>query len=164
MAWQLHDDPDQKIIILTLDESDQLVDELLKAGVRGYVLKSDAACNLVLAVEALLQKKTFFTPPIAERIAAGFLGHYARKSATRALPTLTPRELEVVQLLAEGKSTKEVAITLDLSVKTAETHRNNIMRKLGVHNLCHVVLYAVRNHIVQFSRFDSPIDSPQQPL
>ena len=160
----LRDNPDQKIIILTIDESDQLVDELLKAGVRGYVLKSDAACDLVLAVEALSQKKTFFTPRVAQRVLTGFLGHNPGKSGAQALPMLTPRELEVVQLLAEGKSTKEVATTLDLSVKTAETHRNNIMRKLDVHNLCDVVLYAVRNHIVQFSKFDSPINSAQAPF
>lgn len=160
----LDDNPDQKIIILTIDESDQLLDELLKAGVRGYVLKSDAACDLVLAVEALSQKKTFFTPRVAQRVLAGFVGHNPREAAARTLPKLTLRELEVVQLVAEGKSTKEVAITLDLSVKTVETHRNNIMRKLGVHNLCHVILYAVRNHIVQFSKFDPPIDSAHLPL
>ena len=84
----LRDNPDQKIIILTIDESDQLVDELLKAGVRGYVLKSDAACDLVLAVEALSQKKTFFTPRVAQRVLTGFLGHNPRKSGAQALPTL----------------------------------------------------------------------------
>jgi len=101
-------------------------------------------------VEALQHNKTFFTARVAELVLSGFLGKTHRSSSGEpALPGLTSREREVVQLLAEGKSTKEVACHLNLSVKTAETHRSNIMRKLGLHSVSELVLYAVRNNIVQ---------------
>jgi DNA-binding NarL/FixJ family response regulator len=123
---------------------------VLDAGARGFLLKSDAARDLVTAVEALHHNKTFFTARVAELVLSGFLGKTHRASKGEpALPGLTSREREVVQLLAEGKSTKEVACHLNLSVKTAETHRSNIMRKLGLHSVSELVLYAVRNSIVQ---------------
>jgi DNA-binding NarL/FixJ family response regulator len=101
-------------------------------------------------VEALHYDKTFFTARVADLILAGFLNKTPRPfKAESSHSALTSREREVVQLLAEGKSTKEVACHLNLSVKTAETHRSNIMRKLGLHSVSELVLYAVRNSIVQ---------------
>jgi len=120
------------------------------AGARGFVLKSDATRDLVAAVEALQSNKTFFTSRVAEMVLGGHLGHSGpavNKGAT--LPSLTAREREIVQLVAEGKSAKEVASHLEISVKTAETHRSNIMRKLNLHSVAEVVLYAVKNHMVQ---------------
>jgi DNA-binding NarL/FixJ family response regulator len=111
-------------------------------------LKSDAARDLVSAIEALQYNRTFFTARVAEFVLAGYHGTHGSPKKDR-LPYLTPREREVVQLLAEGKSTKEVASHLNLSVKTAETHRSNIMRKLGLHCVSELVLYAVRNNIIQ---------------
>lgn len=103
-----------------------------------------------MAVEALEQNKTFFTARVADLVLSGFLDKTPRSAKnTPGLPALTSREREVVQLLAEGRSTKEVACHLNLSVKTAETHRSNIMRKLGLHSVSELVLYAVRNQIVQ---------------
>jgi two-component system response regulator NreC len=101
-------------------------------------------------VEALAHNKTFFTARVADLVLSGYLNRSQRSPKNDlSLPGLTSREREVVQLLAEGKSTKEVACHLNLSVKTAETHRSNIMRKLGLHSVSELVLYAVRNGIVQ---------------
>ena len=146
----LKSNPQTRVLILTLHDSDQVVREVLNAGARGFLLKSDAARDLVAAVEALRRDKTYFTSKVAAMVLEGYL-----KNGTGAAPTpsparsrLTPREREIVQLLAEGKSTKEVAVALGLSVKTAETHRSNIMRKLELHSVSDLVLYAVRNNIV----------------
>jgi len=146
----LQHDPQQKIIVLTMTDADQVVREALNAGARGFVLKSDAARDLVSAVEALQRNHVFFTQRVSDLMLAGFLDK-ARGAAPEhpRLPTLTAREREVVQLLAEGKSSKEVASMLNLSTKTAETHRSNIMRKLGFHSIRDLVVYAVKNNIIQ---------------
>ncbi len=143
--------PNCKIIVLTITDSDQVVQEALDAGARGFVLKSDAARDLVAAVEALQRNRMFLTPRVNDLVLAGFLdrGHRALHGAPPDLPRLTPREGEVIQLLAEGKSSKEVASLLNLSTKTAETHRSNIMRKLGFHSIRDLVVYAVKNNIIQ---------------
>ena len=142
-------DPQAKVLILTLHDSDQVVRDVLNAGARGFLLKSDAARDLVAAVEALRRDKTYFTSKVAAMVLEGYLrGGAGPAPATIGRNRLTPREREIVQLLAEGKSTKEVAVVLGLSVKTAETHRSNIMRKLQLHSVSDLVLYAVRNNIV----------------
>jgi DNA-binding NarL/FixJ family response regulator len=138
--------PATRVLILALCDSDQIIRNVLDAGARGLLLKSDSACELVAAVDALLRDKTYFTPKVAALMLEGYLRGGAPFSAGRN--PLTPREREVVQLLAEGSSTKEVAVLLGLSVKTAETHRSNIMRKLQLHSVSSLVLYAVRNNIV----------------
>ena len=142
--------PQTKVLILTLHDSDQVVREVLNAGARGFLLKSDAARELVAAVEALRRDKTYFTSKVATMVLEGYLknGTPGAAPAPPSRSRLTPREREIVQLLAEGKSTKEVAVALGLSVKTAETHRSNIMRKLELHSVSDLVLYAVRNNIV----------------
>jgi len=144
-------DPRCKIIVLTITDSDQVIREALDAGARGFVLKSDAARDLVTAIEALQRNRMFFTPRVNDMVLAGFLGKGTNGGSNPAssLPELTPREQEVIQLLAEGKSSKEVACLLNLSTKTAETHRSNIMRKLGLHSIRDLVLYAVKNNIIQ---------------
>ncbi len=142
--------PQARVLILTLHDSDQVVREVLNAGARGFLLKSDAARDLVAAVEALRRDKTYFTSKVATMVLEGYLkgGTPGTPVTTPGRNRLTPREREIVQLLAEGKSTKEVAVALGLSVKTAETHRSNIMRKLQLHSVSDLVLYAVRNNIV----------------
>lgn len=143
--------PHTKVLILTLHDSDQVVREVLNAGARGFLLKSDAARDLVAAVEALRRDKTYFTSKVAAMVLEGYLKNGTpgiQPTAPQTRNRLTPREREIVQLLAEGKSTKEVAVALGLSVKTAETHRSNIMRKLELHSVSDLVLYAVRNNIV----------------
>jgi DNA-binding NarL/FixJ family response regulator len=144
-------DPHFKVIVLTITDSDHVIREALDAGARGFVLKSDAARDLVSAVEALQRNRMFFTPRVNDMVLAGFLdkGHSASSHEPPRLPKLTAREREVIQLLAEGKSSKEVACVLNLSTKTAETHRSNIMRKLGFHSIRDLVVYAVKNNIIQ---------------
>ncbi|MGB8830565.1 MAG: response regulator transcription factor [Candidatus Sulfotelmatobacter sp.] len=156
-------DPNFKIIVLTITDSDHVIREALNAGARGFVLKSDAARDLVSAIEALQRGQMFFTPRVNEMVLAGFLdkGTVAARGAPPKFPTLTPREREVIQLLAEGKSSKEVASLLNLSTKTAETHRSNIMRKLGFHSIRDLVLYAVKNNIIQVQTSDDqPAPNP----
>ena len=144
-------DPNFKIIVLTITDSDHVIREALDAGARGFVLKSDAVRDLVSAIDALQRGQMFFTPRVNELVLAGFLekGTVSPRGAPPRFPSLTPREREVIQLLAEGKSSKEVASVLNLSTKTAETHRSNIMRKLGFHSIRDLVLYAVKNNIIQ---------------
>jgi len=153
----LQQNPQQKVIVLTITDSDQVIREALDAGARGFVLKSDAARDLISAVEALQHNRMFFTPRVNDMVLAGFLdkGH----NGSNGGPTLTPREREVIQLLAEGKSSKEVACLLNLSTKTAETHRSNIMRKLDMHSIRDLVVYAVKNDIIQV-QVSSPATQP----
>ena len=142
-----------KVLILTMYDSDPLIRQTLEAGARGYLLKSDAGRDLVSAVDALRRNKTFFTPKVAQMVLEGYLGRptkeneddNGRKSGLR----LTARQKQILQLLAEGKSSKEVAVALNISVKTAETHRANIMRRLDCHSVTELVRYAIRNHIIE---------------
>jgi DNA-binding NarL/FixJ family response regulator len=114
------------------------------------LLKSDSGRDLVSAVDALRNNKTFFTPRVAQMVLDGYL-HKKIHSAdgTPERNRLTPRQREIVQLLAEGKTSKEVAVALNISVKTAETHRANIMKRLDCHSVSELVRYAVRNGIIQ---------------
>jgi DNA-binding NarL/FixJ family response regulator len=139
-----------KVLILTMHESDPLIREVLDAGAQGYILKSDASRDLVAAVDALRRNKTYFTSKVAQMVLDGYLKKDApAEDGHPRKERLTPRQREIVQLLAEGKSSKEVAVALGLSVKTAETHRANIMRRLDCHSVTELVRYAIRNEIVQ---------------
>src|SRR5271155_1954967 len=126
-------DPSARILILSAHESEQLVREVLSAGVRGYVLKSDAGTVLISALQALLDDRPFYTSKVARMVVEGYLR--SGPDGSTAEWHLTPREQEIVQLLAKGKTNKEVARALRISVKTAETHRSNIMRKTGCDSL-----------------------------
>lgn len=144
--------PKTEILILTLHFSDQLVREIVEAGVRAYIMKSDADRDLVAAVEALANHRPFFTARAADMLLDGFVRPHSPSSPDPDAVIrnrLTSREREIVQLLAEGKSSKEVAVSLGISVKTAETHRANIMRKLELHSVSELVRYAVRNQIIE---------------
>src|SRR5215203_6492295 len=140
--------PETEVLIFTMHESDELVRNVLAAGARGYLLKSDAARQLVPAVETLAQHKPFFAGRISEVLLAGFLGQGREKAVPSMTDRLTSREREVVQLLAEGRSNKEIAKSLDLSIKTVESHRAALMRKLDLHSLADLVRFAIRNQII----------------
>ena len=142
--------PRTRVLVLTMHDTNPLIQQVVKAGARGYVLKSDVASDLVSAVDALCRDQTFFTSKVSQIILDRYVGK-SEVSENVADPDspLTPREREVVQLLAEGKSSKEVAAVLGISVKTAETHRINLMRKLDCHSVAEVVRYAVRNLIAE---------------
>jgi DNA-binding NarL/FixJ family response regulator len=139
------------ILILTMHDTEHVVREVLRAGARGFLLKSDAGRDLVAAVEALQRQRTFFTTRVSQMVLNGYLdrNNQGHEPGDVSDAVLTTREREVIQLLAEGKTSKEVAVTLKLSVKTAETHRTNLMRKLGLHSVADLTRYAVRNGIVQ---------------
>jgi DNA-binding NarL/FixJ family response regulator len=141
--------PDTKVLVLTMHESDQMVRRALEAGARGYLLKSDLTECLEKAVEAVAEGKRFPTPKVSEIMLEGLLktrsGH---QKEGRAVPRTTPRELEIIRLLAEGKVNKEVAALLGISVRTVETHRAKIMLKLGLHSLAELIFYAMRHGII----------------
>lgn len=139
--------PKTRIVIVTAHESEQLVREVLDAGAMGYVLKSDAGRILVQAIEALLDDRPFFTSTVARFVLQGYLRH-GEHSDIPAAVTLSPREREIVQLLAEGNNNKDVARALHLSVKTVETHRSNVMRKMEFGSLADLVRYAIRNKLI----------------
>jgi DNA-binding NarL/FixJ family response regulator len=142
--------PNTEVLILSVHYSDQLIRDILEAGVRGYIVKSDSDRDLVIAVETLANHKPFFTPRATEVILSNFNGARPGNDLPESVrDRLTSREREIVQLLAEGKSSKEVASSLGISVKTAETHRANIMRKLQLHTVTDLVRYAVRNQIIE---------------
>jgi DNA-binding NarL/FixJ family response regulator len=136
--------PQVEVLVLTMHDSEKLVREVLSAGARGYLLKTDAGDALVHALEALAEHRPYFSSKAAAIVLQGYLN-----PETRETPEPTPREREILQLIAEGKATKEVADVLGISVKTAETHRTNVMRKLNLHSTADIVRYAVRNHLVQ---------------
>jgi len=139
--------PQTEVLILTMHQSEELVHEVLRAGARGYVLKSDADSNLVAAINALLEHKPFLTPAVTEKVLVDYL-EGSTPTEIRPRSRLTARERQIVQLLAEGKSNKEVATALDVAVRTVETHRINIMHKMGFGSLSDLVHFAIRNKIV----------------
>ena len=140
--------PETEVLVFTMHHSEELVRETLQAGARGYVLKSDASESLIAAVDSLRQHKPFLTTAITE-FALDDDVRRGDASGDLALAVLTPREREIVQLVAEGKSSKEAASMLGLSVKTIEAHRTNIMKKLRVRSVSELVRYAIRNKIVE---------------
>ena len=141
--------PETEVLVFTMHESEDLVREVLAAGARGYLLKSDAADQLVPAVESLAKHRPFFTGRISEVVLDGFLRAGGTEGVSPAIQRLTSREREIVQLLAEGQSNKQIAKLLDLSVKTIETHRAAVMRKLELDSLPDLVRFAIRNQIIQ---------------
>ena len=147
----LKEHPMTEVLVLTMHESDELVRAVLDTGARGYMLKSDASRDLVTAVDSLRRRKPYFTSKVSEMVLTGFLRRGPRHDEPDDAPRLrlTTRERQIVQLLAEGKSNKEVASCLEIAVKTVETHRGRIMTKLGFSSFGELVRYAVRNRIVE---------------
>lgn len=144
------EDPTIKILVLTMHNSEQVMRAVLEAGARGYLLKSDAGRDLLTGLDTLMKHHTFFTSQAADMILDGYLHSSSQSSGDSVtMVALSPREREVMQLLAEGKSTKEAAAVLGMSVRTAETHRTHIMRKLHLGSFSDLVRYAIRNRIIE---------------
>jgi DNA-binding NarL/FixJ family response regulator len=141
--------PRVEVLIFTMHEDEQLVREVLAAGARGYLLKTDASRHIVAAVDALAHHKPFFTSNVSETMLESFLRQSKLPEETVASGPITAREREIIQLLAEGHSNKRIAGMLEISVKTVETHRAAIMRKIGASSVVDIVRYAVRNKISQ---------------
>lgn len=139
-----HSSPKTRTILLTQHEEDQYIYEALEAGVKGYVLKNQVASDLVHAIQSACAGNVYLSPGVSRAVVEGY-----RNKSQRPSDPLTVRERQVLQLIAEGKSTKEVASLLGISVKTAESHRTRLMQKLDIHETATLVRYAVRRGLVE---------------
>jgi DNA-binding NarL/FixJ family response regulator len=139
------------VIILSVHSDEEYLVRALTAGAKGYLLKESADVDLLRAVQAVAQKKSFFSPTVARMLLDDFVLQLQQRGLKDSYDLLTDREKEVFQLLAEGKSAKEIATILNLSPYTVETHRTRIMQKLDLHSVVDLVLYAVRKKLVAFS-------------
>jgi len=137
--------PKVEILVLTMHDSERIVAQALKAGSRGYLLKSDSADKLIEAIAALSRRQTYFSASVSETL----LQAYLNSNSTADHEQLTPRERQIVKLVAEGNSNKRIAMILKVSIKTVETHRSAAMRKIGAKSSADLALYAARNELVQ---------------
>ena len=137
-----------KVLVLSMHGDDVYVRQALKAGARGYLLKDSEDLDLIKAVKAIRAGGSFFSPPVSKVVLSGYLGDKVEGDAEDGVARLTDREREVLQLIAEGKTNKEVAHALSVSVNTVETHRKHIMEKLDLHNTAELVRFAIRTKIV----------------
>jgi len=137
-----------KVLVLSMHGDDVYVRQALKAGARGYLLKDSEDLDLIKAVKAIRAGGSFFSPPVSKVVLSGYLGDKAEGDSEDGVARLTDREREVLQLIAEGKTNKEVAHALSVSVNTVETHRKHIMEKLDLHNTAELVRFAIRTKIV----------------
>ena len=137
--------PHVEVLILTMHESDQLVGEAFRAGARGYLLKSESDDKLMDALDTLWRHKPYFSPNVSETLLQGYLSYELAADPRH----LTPRERQIVKLVAEGNTNKRIATILKVSIKTVETHRSAAMRKLGARSSADLTLYAARNDLVQ---------------
>jgi DNA-binding NarL/FixJ family response regulator len=140
--------PSTAIVILSMHADESYLLQALKVGARGYLLKDSADTDLISAIYAVTERKAFFSPAISRLLADEYVHQLQERGAHDSYELLTPREREVLQLLAEGKSNKEVAALLGLSPYTVESHRGNIMQKLNLHSTPELVLYAVRKGVI----------------
>jgi two-component system, NarL family, response regulator NreC len=140
--------PGCAVVILSMHSDESYVMRALQAGARAYLLKDSAVVDVIRAVESVLQGKSFFSPKISRILAEDYVRVLKQKGSADTYELLTPREREILQLLAEGRSNKEVATRLDISLYTAETHRRRILQKLNLHSSAELVLYAVRKGII----------------
>ena len=141
--------PSAEILIFTGHEEEKVVHDVFEAGAKSYIVKTDVSQHLLEAVRSLAQHKPYFTSHVSEIVFARYLNGSTGKAAGPEAGRLTAREREIIQLLAEGKSNKEVATLLGISIKTGETHRAAIMRKLSLETFSDLVRYAIRNKIIQ---------------
>lgn len=139
-----------QVLFFTIDDSDVLIQQALEAGIRGFILKTDPTRDLLKAVQALKNRQAFFTPRVGQIVLDGFLKR--RKLDGSSCSRLTARQREIVKLLAEGKTTKEVASLLHVSIRTADTHRANLMSRLHCHSVAELVRYCIRNGIIEVAR------------
>ena len=141
--------PNTEVLIFSAYHSEEVIEQLFDAGAKSYIQKSDAGRYLVAAIKSLAVHKPFFTPEISQILFAKFISVVARKKQPGPEHSLTAREREIVRLLAEGHSNKQIASSLGISIRTAETHRATLMRKLGIDSLAALVRYAIRNNIIE---------------
>lgn len=141
--------PGTRLLVLSMHADEAYVTQMLRAGAAGYLLKDSADVDLLQAVEAVSSGKSFFSPAIARVIADDYVRHLADRGVTDRFELLSEREREIFQLIAEGRTNKEMAAMLFLSPSTVDTHRSRIMEKLDVHSAAEIVLYAVRKGVIR---------------
>lgn len=140
--------PQTAIVILSMHSDESYVLRALKAGARGYLLKDSAEADLINAIRAVSERKAFFSPAISKMLVNDYVRRLEQRGVEDSYELLTTREREILQLLAEGKSNKEAAAMLNLSLYTVETHRGNILQKLNLHSVPELILYAVRKGVI----------------
>jgi DNA-binding NarL/FixJ family response regulator len=140
--------PQTAIVILSMHSDESYVLRALKVGAKGYLLKDSAEGDLIDAIKAVHQGKTFFSPEISKMLVEDYVREIRTRGVEDSYDLLTPREREILQLLAERKSNKEIAAALNLSIYTVETHRRNLQEKLNLHSLAELILYAVRKGVI----------------
>jgi len=141
--------PNTRVLILSMHTTEDFVRRAIKAGASGYLVKDSAPLELKMAIEAIMRNEIYLSPRVSKHLVSGFLGTGpGGEQADSTLDSLTPRQREILQMIAEGKSTKEIAFQLDVSVKTVETHRAALMERLGIHDVAGLVIYAVRHGLV----------------
>jgi DNA-binding NarL/FixJ family response regulator len=141
--------PATRVLVLTMHSDEAYVNQILKAGATGYLLKDSADVDLIQAVAAVSQGKSFFSPGVARLMLDDYVRQLADKGITDRYESLSEREREIFQLIAEGKANKEIAVILSISPSTVETHRARIMEKLDLHSAAEIVLYAVRRGVIR---------------
>ncbi len=164
--------PDAKVIILTVHEDEEYVFQMLKAGASGYVLKSAGKKEIFAAIESALSGERFFSPGVSRLIIDGFIHRNDNErepqrktdhaSPSRSLTQLTKRETEILQLIAQGSTNREIAKTLFLSIRTVNTHRTNLMQKLDLHDTARLVRYAIENGLVKLHTATTAEHSPER--
>jgi DNA-binding NarL/FixJ family response regulator len=147
------ENPDARVLILSMHATEDFVRRALKAGVAGYIVKDSAPLELRMAIEAIGRGEVFVSSRVSRHLVSSIAGGRA-PSDTSELDALTPRQREILQLIAEGRSTKEIAFALSVSIKTVETHRAALMERLGIHDVAGLVLFAVRHKLVAVDRPD----------
>lgn len=149
---QIHrDDPNARVLVLTMYESDEYVAQMLEAGATGYVLKKVAGSELVYAIRAVHQGEAFLYPSITKRLVEDYLHRVETGQERTSLDNLTDREREILQLIAEGHTSKEIADLLSLSIRTVQNHRAHVMQKLGIHDRGDLIKYAIQKGIIELS-------------
>ncbi len=141
-------DPAVAVVVLSMHSDETYVLRALKAGAKGYLLKNSAEADLIHAVRAVAEGKSFFSPAIGRMLLEDYMRQVAKREVADSYDLLTPREKEVLQLIAEGKTNKEIATLLKLSLYTVESHRGKILEKLNLHSVADLILYAVRKGII----------------
>jgi DNA-binding NarL/FixJ family response regulator len=143
--------PGAKVLILSMHTTEDFVRRALRAGASGYLVKDSAPLELKMAIEAIGRGEIYLSSRVSKTLLSGLMDSRPPQ-AESGIDALTPRQREILQLIAEGKSTKEIAFTLSVSVKTVETHRAGLMERLGIHDIAGLVLFAVRHNLVSVDR------------
>lgn len=147
------DNPRVRVLILSMHTTDDFVRRALRSGARGYLVKDSAPLELRMAVEAVMRNEVYLSSRVSKAVVSGMVD--GRGAGASEVDALTPRQREILQLIAEGKSTKEIAFVLGVSVKTVETHRAGLMERLGIRDVAGLVVFAVRNNLISVDRSDT---------